>query len=182
LSAAKQPAAQLGHDELARYWNDLAGTDAARAYRAIAELARRPGQAEGLLRDKLAANPRVSAERLARLVADLDADDFQAREKASKELAKLGRLAEGTLRKVLEGKPSAEVERRVRDLLSKLDGQADDPERCRLLRTVELLERLGTPEACRLLGELAKEANEAEAVREARASLKRLAKAGRNVP
>lgn len=182
LSAAQEPAAQLGRHELAGCWDDLAGTDAARAYRAIAELARRPGQAEGLLRDKLASDPGVSAERLARLIAALDADDFKARENASKELAKLGRLAEGALRKVLEGNPSAEARRRVRVLLAKLDGQADDPKQVRLLRAVELLERLGTPEARRLLGELAKGATEAEAAREARASLRRMGKVGRNAP
>jgi hypothetical protein len=57
LPASKQTAAPLGRDELAGCWDDLAGTDAARAYRVIAELARRPGQAEGLLRDKLAGIP-----------------------------------------------------------------------------------------------------------------------------
>jgi hypothetical protein len=177
--AAKPVAEPLGREELARYWDDLAGTDAARAYQTIAELARRPDQAEGLLKDKLVANPGMSAERLARLIADLDNDDFKTRENASKELANLGRLAEGALRKALDGEPSAEAKRRLHELLNKLEGKAEEPEQRRLLRAIEVLERLGTPEARRLLGELAKEATEVSAALEAKASLERLGKAGR---
>jgi WD40 repeat protein len=182
LPAAKRPAEKLSRDELAQCWDDLAGTDAARAYQTIAELARRPGQAEGFLNDKLAANPGMNAQQLARLIADLDADDFNAREKANQELANLGRLAEGALTKALEGKPSAEMRRRAQELLDKLDGKAEDPNQRLLLRAIEVLERLGTPEARRLLGKLEKEASEATAAREAKASLERLAKAEKSAP
>ncbi len=90
-AAAKMPAEKLGTDDLTRYWDDLKGTEAARAYRTIAELARRPGQAASLLKDKLAANPGVNTERLARLIADLNADDFNVREKASARVDRPGR-------------------------------------------------------------------------------------------
>jgi hypothetical protein len=179
LPAAKKPAEQLGRDELTNCWDDLAGTDAVRAYQTIAKLAQRPGQAEGLLKDKLAGHPGMDVERLARLIADLDADEFKAREKASNELAKLGQLAEGALKKALEGKPSAEMKRRVQTLLAKLDGKTADPEQRRLLRAIEILERLGTREARRLLNKLEKEATVADAAREAKASLERLARAGK---
>jgi len=182
LPPAKPATAKLGREELARCWDDLAGTEAARAYRVMAELARRPDQAEGLLKDRLAAGPQMNAERLARLIAALDDDDFETRERGSKELADLGRLAERALRKALDGKPSAEAERRVRDLLGKLDGKADDPEKRRLLRVIEVLERLGTPEARRLLNRLAREATDASAAREASASLERLGRASRAAP
>jgi WD40 repeat protein len=182
LPTARPVAGKLGPKEQARCWDDLVGTDAARAYRAMAELARRPGQAEGLLEDKLAGHPGVSAERLARLIADLDKDDFKTREKASKELTNLGRLAEGALRKALDETASAEVKRRVRELLGKLNGKAEDPEKRRLLRVVEVLERLGTPRARRLLGNLAKEAAVADVAREAKASLGRLGQAGKGAP
>jgi WD40 repeat protein len=179
LPAAQAPAEKLGRDELARCWDDLAGADAARAYQVIAELARRPGQAEGWLQEKLATHPGMNAERLARLIAALDADDFDAREQAGKELADLGRMAEGALTKALEGKTSAEVRRRVQGLLAKLEGKEEAPRQRQLLRAIEVLERLGTPEARRLLGRLG-EAAEANAAREAKASLERLSK-GRGV-
>jgi WD40 repeat protein len=178
LAPAPKPAAKkLGRDELARCWDDLAGTDATRAYRAMADLARRPDEAEGLLKDKLDAGPGQNAERLARLIAALDDDDFETREGATKELANLGRSAEAALSKARDGKLSAEAKRRVEELLAKLDGKADDPEERRLLRVIEVLERLGTPEARRLLGMLAKEGTGAGLAREAKASIERLGKA-----
>jgi WD40 repeat protein len=182
LPAAKPVPVKLGREELTRYWDDLSGTDAARAYRAMAELARRPEQAEGLLKARFAARPGMNAEQLARLIADLDDDNFKTRENASKELANRGRLAEGALRKAVEGKLSTEARRRVQDLLDKLEGKAEDPEQRLLLRTVEVLERLGTPESCRLLDRLAKEAADTSAVREAKASLERLRSARRGAP
>jgi WD40 repeat protein len=182
VPTAKPRTEKLGREELARCWDDLAGIEAARAYRAMAELARRPDQAEGLLKDKLGAGPRVNAEQLARLIAALDSDDFDTREKASKELAGLGRLAEVALNKALDGTPSAEAKRRIQDLLGKLDRKADDPEERLLLRVIEVLERLATPEAQRLLDKLAKEATGAGAAREAKASMERLGKARRADP
>jgi WD40 repeat protein len=182
LPTAKKPAEKLSPAALTRCWNDLAGADAARAYQSIMKLAQRPGQAEGLLKNKLTANPGVDGQRLARLIADLDARNFKVREKASKELATLGRSAEGALTRALEGKPSAEVNRRIQDLLHKLDGTAEDPEQRRLLRAIEVLERLGTREASRLLGKLAKKATNASAAWEAKASIERLGKAGRGAP
>jgi WD40 repeat protein len=181
LPAVKPLPKELSPGELARSWDNLAGTDAEQAYQTMAELARRPGQAEGWLKDQFALTPEVSEKGVARLIAGLDMDDFKTREKASKELANLGRLAEGALRKALEGKPSAEVRRRVQDLLHKLEGKAEAPEQRRLLRAIEVLERLGTPESRRLLASLA-EAAEANGAREAKASLERLRKAGRGAP
>src|SRR5262249_52125587 len=135
-----------------------------------------PGQAENLLRARLAAQPGISTERLDRLIADLDADDFAVREKASKELANLGRLAGESLRKVLDGQPSAEVKRRVQELLKRLEGRGEDPQERRLIRAIEVLERLGTLEARRLLDGLQKDTTLSEAAREAKASLERLSR------
>jgi WD40 repeat protein len=173
---------RLGRAELARCWEDLGGEDAARAYRALAELTRRHDQAEGLLKGKFAGHPALAAERQTRLIADLGAGAFSVREKATAELAGLGRLAEGALEKALEGKPSEEVRRRVRVLLGKLEGKPDSRERIRLLRAVEVLERLGTAEARRLLGKVMQEATVADAAREAKGALERLGKAGRGGP
>jgi hypothetical protein len=177
LPAAREPTEKLSQAELARCWDDLADTNAARAYQAVAALARRPDRAEGLLNDKLANGHAVSAVRLARLIADLDDDDVTAREKASAELANLGRLAEAALVKALKETSSAEVKSRAQALLDGLEGHVESPERRRLLRAVEVLERLGTPEARRLLGKLEKGPTAAEVAREAKASLERLGKA-----
>jgi hypothetical protein len=78
------------------------------------------------------------------------------------------------LRKALRGSPSAEVRRRVEDLLTKLGGDDRDPDERRLLRAVEVLEGIGTPEARKLLEELAKASPTTEVSDEAKASLGRL--------
>lgn len=180
---ATQPASEkLSRAELARCWDDLAGTDAARAYATITELARHPDQAVSLLKAKLASYPKMDAQPLARLIADLDSDDFKTRENASKELAKLGRMTEGALKKTLDENPSAELKRRIQILLDKLDPKEDDPEQILLLRVIEVLERLGTPEARKLLRKLAQEASIPDVAREAQGSLQRLGKVGKEVP
>jgi dipeptidyl aminopeptidase/acylaminoacyl peptidase len=178
LPATKSAAEKLSREELARCWDDLAGTDAARAYCSMAELSRHPQQTVGFINDNLAAHPGMIAEKLAHLIADLDNDAFKTRESASKELAKLGRLAEGALKKTLDENPSAELKRRIQNLLDKLEPKEDDPEQIRLLRVIEVLERLGTPEARSLLRKLAQEASIPDVAREARVSLQRLGKAG----
>jgi WD40 repeat protein len=179
LKSGKKLSLRLGRDELARCWDDLAGTDAARAYQAVTRLGRCRGQAEGLLEARLGGHPGLSAERVARLIADLDADDFKVREKASAELAHLGPLAEGALTRALDEAPSAEAQRRIRALLGKLKTGADSLERVRLLRAIEVLDRLGTPQARRLLAKLQKEATATEVIEAAKRALRRAEKGRR---
>jgi len=176
LMPAAKFAENLNPESLAKCWNDLASTDAARAYQVIGDLAQRPEQALALLKDKLAAFPKPDAEHVARLLADLDDKDFNMRQKVSVELAKLGRIAEVAMRKALENNPSAEAKQRITDLLEKLEDDAENPERWRRLRVIELLERIATPQARELLESTAKEAGDGEFVRESKASLARLAK------
>lgn len=177
----KPVAEKLSRQQLHQSWDDLRSEDGRRAYAAMAKLSEHPAQAESFLQGKLTAHLRVEAERLAHLIADLDNDDFTKREGASKELAGLARLAEGALRKTLQGKPSAEVKRRIQRLLEKLDRNEEDPVQCRLLRTIEVLERLGTPPARKLLRRLVEAAPYASTTREAKASLERFGKTAKDV-
>jgi hypothetical protein len=108
-------------------------------------------------------------------IRDLDADVFDTREKASAELARLGPLAEPALAKALQVKLSPEVQIRACRLLEMLhDGP--DPRRFALLRTIEALERIGTPEASGLLDQLAKELTVADQAKQANLCLERLKK------
>jgi RNA polymerase sigma factor (sigma-70 family) len=176
LAGRAAPPRDAADGELERWWEDLAGADAAAAYRAVWSLAGARG-AVPFLRQRLrpaAADPEA-ARRLARLVADLDHDDFRVREKAAEELEKLGAAAGHELRKALEGKPSPEMRRRVERLLDRLSGPTDQPEVLRAVRAVEVLEQVGTPEARRVLEALGKGAAEARLTAEARAALARFA-------
>jgi RNA polymerase sigma factor (sigma-70 family) len=167
LDPGRPRRADLSPRQLEESWSALAGTDAARAWEAILVL----GSSEGtpsFLRERLRPVPGVDERRLARLVADLDSDQFAERDRARAELEKLGESARAALRRALDGKPSAEVRRRVEALLDKLDEPKLSPERLRAVRALEALEQLATPDARRLVEELAGGAPEAWLTREAK--------------
>jgi hypothetical protein len=106
----------------------------------------------------------------------LDDDEFTVRERASAELAKLGEGAREVLEAARQTTKSAEVRRRAQELLDKLQGPVPSPEVLRSLRAVEALERIGSPDARRLLEELAGGAPPARLTQEAKASMERLAR------
>jgi hypothetical protein len=69
-----------------------------------------------------------------------------------------------------------EAKRRIDELLDKLEIAALPPETLRVLRAVEVLEHLGTPEARDCLKALAAGAPEVQPTRDATKALERLAK------
>jgi WD40 repeat protein len=168
------PAAGLSPELLNACWKDLGEPDARRGYRAVGLLLQAPGQAVPFLAERLRRADPAPDRRLARLIRDLDDDEFAVRERAVKELARLGNAAETALRRALQGNPSAEVRRRVRVLLAALRGKAPAPERLRALRLTEVLERLATPEARKLLQGLTRGPPEAALTWEAGAAWERL--------
>jgi WD40 repeat protein len=170
--AGRGPAGALTAEDTAALWTDLASEDAARAFRAIRRLVRSPEQAVPLLKDKLAPVPPADPKRVARQIADLDSEDFATREKAAEELGRVAEGAERQLREALKGSPSAEARRRLEGLIRALEGWP--PERLRVARAVEVLERVGTPEARKVLKALAEGSSGAWLTREARAALERL--------
>jgi hypothetical protein len=176
LLAQRPKQVRLSSSELASRWDDLAGDDAGKAYRAMAALVADPEQAVTILRAHLRPVPPVPAARLDRLLADLDSDRFAARKRATEELEQLGELAEPSLRQVLAKRPSLEVCRRIEQILVRIDNRAWLPptDDLRPLRAVTVLERIGTPEARRVLAVLADGAAGARLTREAQASLTRL--------
>src|SRR5262249_25370984 len=113
----RKPApAPPGPKELEALWNDLAGTDAARAYRAILTLIDAPTQAVPLLSKRLHAAERLTSlqeQRVQQLVRDLDHRRFAVREKAMSELKTLGPAVVPALRQALDRKPSSEARRRL---------------------------------------------------------------------
>jgi hypothetical protein len=107
---------------------------------------------------------------------ELDDDAFAVREKAMAELEKLGRRAESALRKTLVKPPSVEVQRRVERLLEKMDENRPTPEHLRSVRSLEVLEHIGTSAAQQLVQTLAKGARDGWLTQEAKAILERFAK------
>jgi WD40 repeat protein len=175
-SARKAQGAALSAEEAQARWNDLAGDDAARAFEAICSLVLAPGRAVPLLRAHLKPVAPADAEKVRRWIANLDSEDFELRERASAELAKLGESAKALLRKALADPPSAEARKRLEALLAPAPRSLPTGEALRQARALEVLERIGTPEARQVLEVLAGGAGEARLTEEARAALDRLTK------
>jgi hypothetical protein len=179
-AALAPPARKLDEqsaDNLAALWPDLADADAAKAFRAAAVFAAAPKGTAALLAERVKPAAGPDPKQMARWVNDLDNDSFEAREKAAAELGKLGELARPALEEALKKRPSVEMQRRIEELLGRLKpGQKLSADDLRRLRAVEVLEDLGTPEAKRLLEELAKGAPGAALTRDAEAALTRLGK------
>jgi WD40 repeat protein len=170
-------AASLSRKELTTIWDALSGNDAGRAYEGMCRLIQSPAQSVPLFKDRLSPVPHADPKRMDRLLADLDAEEFEVRETASRELGKYEEVAGPALKGFLKGNPSPEARRRADELLTKLGADLTG-EKLRAVRAVEVLEHIGTPEACQVLESLAKGAPEARLTREAKGSLDRLAKRG----
>jgi hypothetical protein len=166
--------AELSAADLQRCWQDLASEDARRAFEAVETLTRVPAQAVALVRERMKPVP---AEQIAKLVTQLDDDDFATREKAKETLERLGRAAGPALRKAMQGKTSPEMRRRAQELLDRLPEEGTVvPATPQVLRAIEVLERIDTPEGREALRALAAGPEDAQVTLEARAALARLAK------
>jgi hypothetical protein len=90
-------------------------------------------------------------------------------------LAKLGPLAHPALQRALGNGPSLQAQQQIEKLLEKqVTGQSLTSDELRALRAVEVLERIGTPEARQVLAELAQGAEGSSLTREAKAACQRL--------
>ncbi|HEV3236326.1 MAG TPA: sigma-70 family RNA polymerase sigma factor [Gemmataceae bacterium] len=166
----------LTFKELDTLWDDLANLDASKAFRAIGALSDAPDQAVPLLAKHLQVSAPADGKLVAQLIKDLDNDDFDTRDKASAELEKLGEAAEPAIREAYKERQSAEAHLRLEVLLSKLDGSTPSASNLRIVRSLEVLERLGSKEAQSILQGLAKGDAESRLGKEAKAVLERLGK------
>jgi hypothetical protein len=171
--------APLGEKELAARYAELAHDDPRRAYEAISALAGDPTRSLPWLRKRLTA-PRPPAaytpEQIDRLIRDLDADSFETRQKATRDLEGAGASAVAAIQKALRNPPSLEAKRRMERLLVQLDPGTHSAEDLIAFRAVQVLEVVGTPEARKLLKELARTEASRRLAEEARDATERLAR------
>ena len=157
-------------------WTDLGSDNAAVAFRAVNALSVAPKEALVLLRQELHPASELDAKRIDALIADLDNNQFDVRQKSAAELEVLGAMAGPALKKALDASPSVEVRRHLERLIQRLAAnQSPSSKTLRLVRAVEILERLDNSDARLLLEALARGATQASLTREAKASLDRLA-------
>jgi RNA polymerase sigma factor (sigma-70 family) len=150
-------------------WDDLVGSDAVQAFRAVHTLAADPKRAVSLVAERLRADPDLE-KRIARLVADLDHARYAVREQATRDLQAIGPEAFPSLRAALARTGSAEVRQRLEGLLA---GPADPPA-VGPVRGIEVLEQIGSPEARDVLRILAARKAESPVRRAAADALHRL--------
>jgi len=172
--AAPNPDEPLAISRLEQLWGDLALEDAARSYEAIWEWAAAPKQAVAFLGPRLWVDAPVDEGRARQWVRDLDHDQFEVREAATKGLGTMGDAAEPFLREAMAAGPSPEVAQRVEMLLRMIPSSAVDSETLRALRALEVMERIGTPEARAVLENVSAGVSTSRFHRRARAALARL--------
>jgi hypothetical protein len=176
VNATTPPSSQ----QLSGWWADLGSADAPRAYRVMWSLTEAGKPAVQLIQERLhelkGEKPAsVDSARVAKLIAQLDDDDAAVREKATEELKGLGQSAGPAMRQALEKVPSAEVDFRLKLLLSQLSGESSHT--IHLIRAIEVLENQVSPDARKLLEDLARDGKD-PIRKEAQSSLARLAKRG----
>jgi WD40 repeat protein len=176
LRPAEPLAREAGPKEVAGWWADLAGDDAGRAYAAVWRLAETPTEAVPLLRRHLKPVKDADYQEARRQIADLASETYKVREMAFARLKELGHAAAPALRQAMQKEPTLEARRRLESLLAGLPAQPPSPALVRTLRAIQVLERVATPDARRLLAELAAGMAQAEPTREARAALQRLSR------
>lgn len=142
-------------DDRDRIWNDLAA-DPEKAFAAMMRLKRRPADAVAFFRDRLL--KRSPNEDIAKLIDRLGSDDFVIRKKASDALEQLGERVRPMLGKALVKPASLEHRRRIETLIEQLGKPFSTPVGLRMLRAIEVLDALRTPEAATLLRELSADA------------------------
>jgi hypothetical protein len=149
LHEGKGLPARLTESEFMARWSDLASPDAARAYRACWHLTATPKETVAFVQGRLDLLPGApSPAKLAQLLAELDSAQFRVRTRAFQTLRQSGDFVEPALRRELKNKLSLERRQRIELLLQEL---ASSPERSRIIRMLEVLEQINTPEAVQVI-------------------------------
>ena len=175
--AGPVPAA-LDAKALEAAWAELHSLDAAVAYDATKQLSGfDPKQTVPFMHARLRPVSPVDAKRIEQLIDQLGSDEFKMRQRAQSRTRQDRRPGSAPqLDKALASPIPLETRKRLESLRDRLTTHTLVGERLRLVRAVEVLERIGTAEARQVLQGLADGATGALSTTQARAALKRLAK------
>jgi WD40 repeat protein len=165
----------LTAEQISSLWGDLAGPDAVRASQSVHQLVAGAKDALPFLFRHLKPAPWVELRKINGWIADLENEKFSVRQQAMSQLLKVGQQAVAPVQKLLASGPPLEMRRRAEELLERLTSGTLTPEQLRVVRAVEVLERIATPEARRLLKALAEGGPGELSTREAQAARDRLA-------
>ena len=174
----RKPPEPLGRvfafDSVAEARAALISADGEEAYQAVARLAARP--AEALLELRMAVRPATGpvADEIAKWRAKLSSKEFKERDAGRKALAEAGAAATLALQAEAKTPGTLESGRIATELLARLQRGYGTPAELLAARAVEVAERIGTPEAKKLLAAWADGAPLASLTVEAKAALGRM--------
>lgn len=163
----------LTPEDLEGLWDVLRGDDARDLFGCVRTLAANPDQAMPFLRKHLPPAPRGDEQLAERLVNDLQ-KDYNSRKRAVVQLRKIGQPAAHALQQAMQRGTNDNLMQRMYYELINAPPPADE---ARALRVLRVLERIGSPDAGKLLKELAEGAPTATLTIQAKAALARLPKA-----
>jgi RNA polymerase sigma factor (sigma-70 family) len=173
LSAKAAPAPRaLAAAEAQSHWHNLAA-EARTAADAMNALVASPAEAVAVCKEHLRPVPPVDAAAVSKLIEQFDSTTFKIRDKAQTDLLDLGDVVVPYLEKALARNNPLETQRRLEKIHNKLTNPALTGDRLRSARAIEVLERIGSEDARRLLQVLADGAPGASLTTQARASLRR---------
>jgi hypothetical protein len=157
-------------------WDELACNDASRSFAAGIVLRREGDNAVPFIRNRL--KQEDAPRRIREALASLDHDLFAVREKAEQELLVLGETAQPAIQEAIAGARSVEWKMRGARILDSLRHPFPIPpgEPLRRWRAIQVLERIGTPEAREVLEMLEKESPSPRERNEVKAAIGRLNK------
>jgi hypothetical protein len=162
-----------GAPDAARLWADLAGADAAKAYRAIWACADRPELVCRMLADKIGGPVVLDIQQVRQWIHLLDSSVFAERDKATRELSARGRSVEPWLQQARAGSTSLETRLRVERLLQHIP-QEPTAEEVAQQRALQALELMNNADARAAFRAWAKGAPGARLTEDAKAALARL--------
>jgi hypothetical protein len=170
-----RPTSQTERDNL---WTDLGSDSPGKARAAVERLTRHPEEATALLKVRFRPpGPTPVDERIREHIKDLDSDVFATREEAVRKLREYGARAEPALRRELASGASLEMRLRIQRVLDSITPPLQrlplSGEALRGVRAIEVLERVGTPEARELLRGWAEQARDLRLASEALLALER---------
>jgi WD40 repeat protein len=166
---------KLSPDELKAHWESLESPYADRAYQSVLALSDCP-QFVSYLEIRVRPVQKTVGDRVGARLADLDSEEFASRERATAALEEMGESIRPRLEETLKTTSSPEVRWRLKQVLERLTPDRLPLTVVRDLRAIEVLEMAATPEARKVLAELAKGAPEARQTQDAAAALARLEK------
>lgn len=152
------PGKNLSAKEMDALWDDLAGEDPMRAFRATWAFVAAGEKAVAFVREKIVPAKADAAE-TKRLIRDLDDPAWKVRDAATERLRKLGVSAAVELREAIVEVKSEEARNRLLDLIAAIPDapvhlKGDTPEHrenLRLDRALQAMEVIATPKAMEIM-------------------------------